>query len=248
MNIILNTAYFKAQKRRAGLLQGAGLGLVLLSFVLSFFYFQVPALIFFAYPALLVGWPVWLWARGSSRRAVMALKTANEISEAFKGLSTKYTLVHGVPLDKLVLDHVLIGPDGILLVETKEGGLLVRCKTTDQGDRWQGRMGIIDRIGRWGEEPLGNPTAELDAKLAALRTWLAGQGITRSPLPATGVVAFRNPATPLEIESSKYDVLRLPDLKDYVLQGPPEAKRAVLLPTDERTRIVAALRTVIPAE
>jgi hypothetical protein len=129
----------------------------------------------------------------------------------------------------------------------KEGGVLVSCRTTDKGDQWRSKAGFIERLVRFGEEPAGNPTLELDAQIATLCAWLAGQGITRTPLPVAGVVAFRNPATPLDIQGSKYDVLRLTELKAYVLEGPPEAKRTVLLPTDERNRVVAALRGLLPA-
>ena len=247
MNVFTNEAYLKQQKLRAMLIQTAGLGMVLVSFILSFFYIDTPALIFLAYPALLIGWPMWLWARGRSRYADMALKTAALVSEEFKGLNNKYALFHGLVIEKLTFDHVLVSPDGILIIEMKEGGGLVTCRTTDKGDQWRMKSGPIDRLARFGEEPLGNPTLELDAQIATLRAWLAAQGITRSPLPVAGVVAFRNPATPLNIESSKYDVLRLNELKAYVLEGPPEAKRTVLLPTDERNRVVAALRGLVPA-
>ena len=60
------------------------------------------------------------------------------------------------------------------------------------------------------------------------------------------MVVFRNPATPLNITSSQYDILRLNELKAYVQQGPPDEKRIVLLPTDDRNRIIAALRGLIP--
>lgn len=247
MNVFTNEAYLKQQKRRATLIQTAGLGAVLLSFILSFFYIETPILIFLAYPALLVGWPLWLWARGRSRYADQALKTAPLVSEEFKGLNNKYTLFHALVIDKVTFDHVLVSPDGILVIEMKEGGALVTCRTTDKGDQWRSKAGPIDRLARFGEEPAGNPTVQLDAQIATLRAWLAAQGITRTPLPLAGVVAFRNPATPLDIQSSKYDVLRLNELKAYVLEGPPEAKRTVLLPTDERNRIVAALRGLLPA-
>ena len=247
MNVFTNEAYLKQQKRRTMLIQTAGLGLVLLSFILRFFYISTPVLIVLAYPALLVGWPVWLWARGRARYADLALKTAALVSEEFKGLNNKYTLFHALVIEKQTFDHVLVSPDGILIIEMKEGGSLVTCRTTDKGDEWRMKPGLIDRLARFGEEPLGNPTVELDAQIATLRAWLGAQGITRSPLPVAGVVAFRHPATPLNIESSQYDVLRLNELKAYVLEGPPEAKRTVLLPTDERNRVVAALRGLLPA-
>ena len=133
------------------------MGLVILSFVLSFFYYNFPILILVAYPALLVGFPIWSWGRGASRHWTQAPKTDDQVNAEFKGLNTKYTLFHHVVLDKLVLDHVLISPDGILVVEMKEGGGLVTCKTTEKGDRWAIKLGILERIARFGEGGLGNP-------------------------------------------------------------------------------------------
>jgi hypothetical protein len=248
MNVATNEAYLKGQKRRAFIIQAVGMGLVFLSFILSFVYIQEPALIFVAYPALLVGWPLWLWGRGASRRWATAAKVDDAVSAELKGLNSKYALFHQVTLGKTVLDHVLISPDGVLVVEMKEGGGTIASKAGKAGeDHWSMKVGIIDRIARWGDELLGNPTLELDSKIAALRDWVAAQGVLPGPLPVTGVVAFYNPATALNIASSKYDVLRLPELKEYVLAGPTESKRVVLLPTDERNRLIAALRGLLPA-
>jgi hypothetical protein len=248
MNVATNEAYLKSQKRRAFIIQAVGMGLVFLSFLLSFVYIQVPVLIFVAYPALLVGWPLWLWGRGASRRWATAAKVDEAVNAELKGLNSKYALFHQVVLGKTVLDHVLISPDGVLVVEMKEGGGAVTARPGKEGeDRWSSKLGIIDRIARWGDELLGNPTVELDTKIAALRDWVTAQGLIPGTLPVAGAVAFYNPATALHIESSKYDVLRLPELKEYVLIGPAEAKRVVLLPTDERNRLVAALRGLMPA-
>lgn len=248
MNVAANEAYIKSQKRRAFAVQAVGMGLVFLSFLLSFVYITVPWLIVVAYPALLIGWPLWLWGRGASRRWATAAKVDDAVSAELKGLNTRYALFHQVVLGKAVLDHVLISPDGVLVVEMKEGGGAVSCATgTEGGDRWRAKMGIIDRISRWGDEVLGNPTLELDGKIAALREWVTAQGVLLGPLPVAGAVAFYNPATALNIESSKYDVLRLPELKEYIMAGPAEAKRVVLLPTNERNQLIAALRGTMPA-
>jgi hypothetical protein len=247
MNVATNENFLKTQKRWAFAIQALGMGLVFLSFLLSFVYITVPALIFVAYPALLIGWPLWLIGRGRSRR----WSTAGKVDEAFtnelKGLNNRYALFHHVVLGKTVLDHVLVSPDGVLVVEVKEGGGLVTCKPDKDGaDRWRLKLGIIDRIARVGDESLGNPTLTLDTKIAALREWVAAQGVLSRHLPVAGAVAFYNPATGLHIEDSKYDVLRLPELKEYVLTGPAEAKRDVLLPTDERNRLITALRGLMP--
>src|SRR5438552_3758035 len=100
MNIIANLQYLRRQRRRANLLQVAGMGLVILSFILSFLYVQYFSLILVAYPALLVGFPLWNWARGAVRRWTQAAKTVDEIDAELKGLNTKYTLFHYVDLGK----------------------------------------------------------------------------------------------------------------------------------------------------
>ncbi len=247
MNVAANDAYLKSQKRRAFLIQAVGMGMVFLSFILSFVYITIPWLIIVAYPALLVGWPMWLWGRGASRRWATAAKVDEAVSAELKGLNTRYALFHQVVLGKIVLDHVLISPDGVLVIEMKEGGGTVSCAEGKEGvDRWRAKQGIIDRVSRWGDELLGNPTLELDGKIAALREWVTAQGVHPGPLPVAGAVAFYNPATALNIERSKYDVLRLPELKEYVMAGPSEAKRVVLLPTNERNQLIAALRGIMP--
>src|SRR3954468_4346069 len=106
MNVAANDAYLKSQKRRAFLVQAVGMGMVFLSFLLSFVYITVPWLIIVAYPALLIGWPLWLWGRGASRRWATAAKVDEAVTTELKGLNTRYALFHQVVLGKIVLDHV----------------------------------------------------------------------------------------------------------------------------------------------
>src|SRR5690242_16898007 len=153
MNVATNEAFLKTQKRWAFAIQAIGMGLVFLSFLLSFVYITVPALIFVAYPALLIGWPLWLVGRGRSRRWSTAGKVDEALTTELKGLNNRYALFHHVVLGKTVLDHVLVSPDGVLVFEVKEGGGLVTCKPAKEGtDRWSMKLGIIDRIARFGDE------------------------------------------------------------------------------------------------
>jgi hypothetical protein len=94
-----------------------------------------------------------------------------------------------------------------------------------------------------GEPGLGNPSAALATKIAALKTWLDSQGFAR-PIPVWGLVVFRQPGTILDIEESNYEVLHLNELRSFLNLGQyfDEDMRANQLTSEDRNRVNAGVR------
>jgi hypothetical protein len=159
-----------------------------------------------------------------------------------------------VPIGDVIIEHVLVGPEGLLvfemrgLTEDKKGRYEVTCRQKNDQDRWSQRIPIIEQFIRMGEPKLGNPSAALDTKIAALKSWLAERNLTAAPV--RGVIVFRQGATPLNIEACSYEVLHLNEVHSFLSLGQyfDENMRLTVLSGDDRNRLNAALRGAMGVE
>ncbi len=148
-----------------------------------------------------------------------------------RGLRDDYLLVSFVQLpDGTLLEHVVVGPRGVMLVETREQ----EGEFEFDGRQWRQRMSTWRRIFGSGQRSLGNPFADLAKRLEALRSWAEAQGF---PVPVQGVVVFTSPRARLvRVDSPPYTVTSPKGLKSMLqkLKGPT-------VPPDDQARISKAL-------
>lgn len=246
MNITVNEDYLRRQRRSARLRSTIGLALVISSFLMSLFMGAEYWLVFLAYPALIVGFPLWQSGRGAVRRwdaAVAAPKVVlDEVRPGPKQQLYAYPRINGE-----VIDYVLVAPEGVMVIdleglnETPKATYPVNVRQVNGEDRWRQTLPILERLARLGEPRLGNPTRKLDRQIAAVQGWLAEQNVTRTPV--RGIVVFRLAETPLDIEESKYEVLHLNMVRSFLSLGQyfDESMRATVTPVEERNRINTAL-------
>jgi hypothetical protein len=246
MNITVNEEYLRRQRRSARLRSTAGLALVLASFLLSLFMGAEYWLVFLAYPALIVGFPLWQSGRGAVRRwdaAIAAPKVVlDEVRPGPKQQLYAYPRINGE-----VIDYLLVAPEGLMIIaleglnETPKATFPVTVRQVKGEDRWRQTLPILERLARLGEPRLGNPTRKLDRQIAAVQAWLAELNVTHTAV--RGVVVFRLAETPLDIEESKYEVLHLNMLRSFLSLGQyfDEPMRATITPVEERNRINTAL-------
>jgi hypothetical protein len=129
------------------------------------------------------------------------------VADALRLLPDDYHLVSDVVVaPRARVDHVLVGPCGVVVIEPRHVSGLVHC----DGDRWsvngQRRPSFSRRVNarallvsRW----LGDRHPELDAR---------GAGAF------TSIVVFTNPRCRLEIHRPQTTVVRFSELLDVVLQ------------------------------
>ncbi len=265
MHMSVNEKYLKGRQRRAGWLQALGLGLVLVSFVLSLGLGVAYWVVLLAYPALIVGFPMWQYGRGQVRywKAMQAIPPVVQ-EEVRPG--PKQHIFAFLPLGATVVDYVLVTAEGVFVIsmrgvteglvaaargetEYKTGGFTITCRTTERGDRWTQRLPILERLARIGEVPLGNPSAAVQRDAERMREWLAANVPTRQPVPVWGLVVFRNPKTPLDIESSHVEVIHLNELHSFLAFGQYfEQNMNAVVPADDRNRITAAMQALLGPE
>ena len=252
MNLTVNAPYIARNRRQARLTQIIGLALVLISLGLSIAMSSTELywLVFVAYPTLIVGFPLWQAGRGRVRRWDVASKLPAVVRDEIQP-GPKQQLYSYIEIGKTLLDHLLVTPEGLFVIELKgltddpKGRYPVGCRQVAGVDRWRQALPPLERLARLGESALGNPSADLTRKLAALKEWLAAKGLGET-IPVYGLVVFREAATPLDIEACQYEVLHLNEIRSFLTLGQyfDETLRP-LLGSDDRNRINAALRALL---
>src|SRR5262245_20254282 len=128
MNVFTNEDHFKTQLADARRLQLIGIacivGFVVATCGLQFLLTSVPpqlqiVFIMLGYVFILLGFP--LWTIGSNRIKLLNLKPRADtlITEQLKGLSNKYTLHNYVPTENGVIKHLLVGPGGLIVIDSR---------------------------------------------------------------------------------------------------------------------------------
>ncbi len=144
-------------------------------------------------------------------------------------LPDDYVLINGLALPRGSgdIDHLVIGPSGVFLLETKTMAGRIVCKADGTWQRTKIGRGGTSYVGY-----IGDPAAQVQRNIFAVRECLRRrlphlyQG---TPLWLQGVLVFPHPRAELHTESSPVPAVRLVDLTQHICQNRP---RRSLLPTD----------------
>lgn len=235
----------RARLRRARFMQYGGLLALVDSIICSVFFYVNPILVFFAYPLLIVGFPLWTIGRNRQKQLKNAPRINDMLAAELKGLSDKYSLHHGATVEGRKGEHMLITPSGVIVLAANEALGPIHCTAGRAGDRWQTRLTLMDRFAGT-RPPIGNPSYELETQTAAVKAFLAKQN--KENVPVRGLVVFlTNPE--IEIEESTYPAVPRNELRIAVreLQGimaeerETESEAERLLTSEDRRRFNAAL-------
>lgn len=226
-------------------MQYGGLLAIVGSIFCSLFFPFYELLVFFAYPLLFLGMPLWTIGRNRQKQIVNTPRIRDMITNELKGLSDKYSLHHGALIDGRRVEHMLITPYGVIVISSNEALGPVTCTSDRRGDRWQTRLTLLDRFSGT-RPPIGNPSVELDAATGAVRSLLTKEG--NDDVPVRGLVVFvANPE--IDIDESTYPAVPLSDFRLAVreLQGimaddwNEGAEGERMLTTEDRKRLNSAL-------
>ncbi|MGI8588735.1 MAG: nuclease-related domain-containing protein [Chloroflexia bacterium] len=256
MNTTVNEAYIKRKLAEAGRRQVIGLGMLAVSLVISLLTSTQASSaaaaywpIFVAYPLLIIGFPFWQSARGRSYYWKTASKLAPVVTAEVQP-GPKNRLYAYLPIGDTVMDYLLVGPEGLFVIELKgitddaKGGSTITCRQKNGKDQWSQSLGVLARLVRLGEAPLGNPSLALDEKITALKTWMQAQGLPE--VAVWGVVVFRQGTTPLNIEDATYEVMHLNEFRNFLNYGQYyDQDMRPVLHGEARNRISAALNGLL---
>jgi hypothetical protein len=160
-------------------------------------------------------------------------------------LSDEYVLINGLALPRGSgdIDHLVIGPTGVFLLETKTMAGRIEC----QPDGSWHRM----RIGRGGTSYMayiGDPAAQAQRNIYAVRECLhrhLPQLFGAQALWVEGLLVFPHPRTELATEHSRIPAVRLDDLTARICQHQPRRPLAAQDVLDI-TRVLLSARHARP--
>lgn len=152
----------------------------------------------------------------------MGSRGEDRVVDALKGLGDEYLILNSViiPPNRGDADHILLGPNGIFVIETKNITGTVKC----DGDDWtrfkKGKKGFSYPI------DIGNPSKQVKRNAKSLKDLILKHEfeVFASGAPhiwVHGIVAFTNDHVKLEVKNPTTSVLKLPELKDFILSQKP---------------------------
>ncbi len=188
---------------------------------------------------------VWLWPRrpryqrpraaGATDRDREAAQAAGMLGERRvaatleRGLPDGYVVVNGLMLPRGAgdIDHLVVGPTGVFLLETKTMAGLIECGEDGTWHR--------TRRGRGGTPYaafIGDPATQAERNIRAVRAVLNGRGgqsVRHRDVWITGLIVFAHPDVDLSVGNSRVAALVLDDLVVTIVSHTP---RRALLPRD----------------
>lgn len=138
------------------------------------------------------------------------------VTMVLRPLDDRYVLINGLRLTQPAaeLDHVLLGPHGLLAIETKAYGGHIAC-LDGHWRRWVARPD-----GRVDDLRIGNPSAQLARALRLVHGLVASWDTS---CPAQGAIVFTHPEVEIEQRDAPFPVLRLEDVLTFVRKLPGSA-------------------------
>jgi hypothetical protein len=207
MKIKTNEAFI-ARKARLGKYSSLG-GLAVLTLGM-FISFSRPELFEVSLLCLIVGFAIASVGSYNVSRWVKPPRGDEVLEKALKGLSNKYQLFNYV----LPSPHVLLTPFGVYVLHAKKQD----GKITYRGqNKWHQKKDIKRqfRLFFGGEQPLGNPAAELASDITVIQKYLT-RNLPDEQVPVDGAIVFINNDVELTVESDDLPVLRPKDLKKFL--------------------------------
>lgn len=229
MRIVRNTGYIKRRKRAGKLIVAAGLMMLVGSWIVTLLY---PNLFLLATVGLAFGFIFFNGGMQQLSRWSRRPRNDEIIDADLNRLNDRYTLVHYPDVPGRRPDHVLIMPNGILSLTSREvtGSVSVKERS------WRKLGNPLSRMLLLGGPQLGNPTLENEEQIKALNTYLESKQL---PADVTGAVVFVADKVEVSIENPTLPILHASELPDYVRQlGQSEGASTT---SKERDALVSAL-------
>jgi hypothetical protein len=152
------------------------------------------------------------------------LEAENLVTQSLQGLDSNYSLINDIKLPDSYgnIDHIVLGPNGIFVIETKNYGGQVICN----GDKWIRHYGEglkINMRGRTYWKPsrgydLGSPSKQVKRNAVRIKQTRETSKIFGRPLNVwvEGVAVFTNPEVELQLSNTTVPILQVDELHDYI--------------------------------
>ncbi len=203
MKLTTNNKLIERQSRIARYTTFGGLGVLLVSLISSFVSLEN---ILFAYISLFVGLTLAYIGSTLANKWIREPRADNALAKALKGFDNKHHLYNYL----LPAPHVLATPSGLLVFRVKphDGDITFQNGNWKRGRKWTRIFGGM------GQEPLGDPVADLKVEMERMRMLLAEKLDNAAMVPIGGYVVFSDPNARLTVENPEMPVVRADELKE----------------------------------
>lgn len=145
------------------------------------------------------------------------LKGQEKVEEVLSVLPDEYVLINNLslPFKNCDIDHLLLGPNGIFLLETKHYKGDVSCVV----DSWE-----YQKVGKNGglyKGYINNPSRQLKRNIWELKTFFDKKskrvfGVTPFPYWIQGIIVFTNAETELTMKEETVKILKINQLLKHI--------------------------------
>lgn len=210
MITIIDRPKLKNRATLSNLASTGGLVLLLASVVLPLF---LPKWAKFSFVTMVIGLGAAMVGIYFANRWVRKPRPEERLDQALKPLNDSHHLFH---FPALPCDHVLLTPNGVILLETVNLG----GEFYYQNQHWKEAMTMGRAIRFIVEEHLGDPIRSVRQAENFLRERLAGEIGSELTIPIKSIVVFTHPGAHLEIEATPIPVCKVDKLrKQIIIQG-----------------------------
>jgi len=147
-----------------------------------------------------------------ANRWVRKPRPEEQLDRALKGLGDTFHLFH---YPDLPCDHVLLTPNGLVVLET----VALAGAFTYKGGRWREAMSMGRALRYVVEEHVGDPIASAQRAERVLKERLST--VTPAVIPMKSIVVFIHPGAELEIENAPIPILVAEKLKKQAVVDAP---------------------------
>lgn len=147
---------------------------------------------------------------GNYSRYKSGIEGENTVVKFLSALDDNYYLINDVKLPESYgnIDHIVLGPNGIFVIETKNYRGQIRCN----GDDWVRHYEGTDR-----EYDLGSPSKQAKRNAIITKQSIESANTLKKFLSwVEGIVVFTNPEVGLKLSKTTVPVLRPENLCEYI--------------------------------
>ncbi len=180
------------------------LGLAFFFFILSL----ISSLVHLGFLLLMVP-PVYLLREASKYK--QGKEGEDIVEKTLHTLSDDYYLLNDVNFKTGFgnIDHIVIGPTGVFVIETKHHKGYVRC----YGDKW------VKSYGNYKHYPLGSFSKQTKGNALRVREIISTSKIFEESFYVNGIVVFSNPDIYFKIVKPTVLVLKVQDLNQWIIDN-----------------------------
>ena len=204
MKVIRNEPYIEKRSKIGRYMSLAGLGVLLVGMLISFFR---PQLLQISFICLLIGFVFSQIGIHYGNRFVRPDRPDEVLTRSLKGLDDRWTLYHY----QLPTPHVLLGPDAcyVLSVQQQSGQVSAR------GNKWKQSLGWRRILAWMSQESLGNPAQTAQIEVETLERHLHKK-LPDVQVPLTPVVVFSSPTVELDVSDTLVPVVHAKQIKEWL--------------------------------